>query len=1088
MKPLILAAMFAGSALAAETPKTAPIDFLQSARVFSQFECEFDPKRSVSTQREDVFQWIAPGLVRISGQGWGYLQTPEEYRDYHLVLEYRWGEHTWGRRADRARDAGVFIHAHDRFGNWPKGVEAQLIEGGSGNLNVLDQSATKHFCSYRDPDWADVKGFRGPNDGEDLFGHWNRLEVIARGASVEVRLNGKVVNSVVNLPFEKGAIAIQSEEAEWFMRRWELHPLGTFEEDWEPPLQSSNTGSGADLVAREHALSPEDSLAAIEIDGTSFDLELVAAEPLVCDPVDVVWGEDGAMYVAEMRDYPLPPEHGPPLSRIRVLRDTDADGFPDTAKTWADQMDHVQGLLPLDGGILATTRRQIVHLRDTNGDDVADEQEVWFESNDPRHNQLQVSSPRMGPDGWVYFNNGLDAKEIYPGESEEPGVNVARRNFRIHPETRQIEAVSGYGQFGATIDPRGRRFSSSNRNPIMFAIMPLAYVERNPYAGLSVGHVDIAPSGGDSKVFPLRLSHTTAAAHLGTHTSSCGISWWNDEIFVCEPTGQLITRNRIEPDGASLKAIRVRSQPQTEFLRSRDEWFRPVNLRVGPDGALYICDMVRRFIDHARFFPEAFSETHYMRAGFDQGRIWRVVAKHPSIPLQLPDSPTLSSEVPAELEIAIPLATERLSSQPELLSRFLELSEHENARVRYLALLAIGDSEGPEVTDALKRAAIKGFSDPWMRRAILSGAKLRAGEIFEAVLRAPNFPDLASPGKLAFVREVASAIGKRADPAEAERATAVVREVSGDADWLRLAAFEGLGRSANLSPAELLAEASLALDPALRLTDRLAAVPLIRFLPKEQAVSAWSELLDPAQPPSLRQAAFEIAPRLDRKLVNSTLFERWKDLDPNSKAAALSILAKSPLPLLERMKTGEIQPALLDPMSRWVYLRSSNSEIRTLAEELFAHPSSDRAEVLESYLAAESITPEPSRGHQLFLTHCSVCHVFLGEGVEIGPDISDVRNKPWQALLSDILDPNRAVEARWTAHTVKLNDGRNLMGLISAESADAITLKGLGVNESLSRQEIASLRDLGQSLMPVGFEGTLDPQAMADLLAFLQGR
>ena len=138
---------------------------------------------------------------------------------------------------------------------------------------------------------------------------------------------------------------------------------------------------------------------------------------------------------------------------------------------------------------------------------------------------------------------------------------------------------------------------------------------------------------------------------------------------------------------------------------------------------------------------------------------------------------------------------------------------------------------------------------------------------------------------------------------------------------------------------------------------------------------------------------------------------------------------------------------------------------------------------MTSYLRAETLKGDASRGHALFTTNCAVCHQFRGEGGQIGPDITDVRNKPWQALLSDILDPNRMVEARWTAHSLTRKTGPALLGVIEAETADSITIKGLGVHETVSRSEVASIKDLGQSLMPVGFEGSLDHQAMADLLA-----
>ena len=86
-----------------------------------------------------------------------------------------------------------------------------------------------------------------------------------------------------------------------------------------------------------------------------------------------------------------------------------------------------------------------------------------------------------------------------------------------------------------------------------------------------------------------------------------------------------MTRYKIEPDGACLRATRVGDR--TEFFRSSDEWCRPVNFTTGPDGAIYICDIYRRWIDHARFFPEEFVKTHDMRQGENNGRIWRVVPK-----------------------------------------------------------------------------------------------------------------------------------------------------------------------------------------------------------------------------------------------------------------------------------------------------------------------------------------------------------------------------------------------------------------------------------------------------------------------------
>jgi len=1178
MKPWLLP--LCSSWLCAAIPALAldePVDLLED-RDLSAFLVQLHPHRSLSSLPERTFRFLEDGILQVTGRAWGTLRTEQSYAGYHLVLEYKWGEHTWKERADRARDAGVFLHIQTPApvidGSWPHGVETKILEGATGGLAILGpQGIAGKPAAYRSLEWIDRKGFRGADDAESLFGDWNRLEIIARDATVTVKLNGEVVNETSGLPFRSGPVALQSEWAEYFVRRWELHPLGSFDEAWKPAGKSQNTGSGADLVARKHALSPEESLRRFEVDGP-WKVELVAAEPLVCDPVDVVWDARGRLYVAEMRDYPLPPEHGPLLSRIRLLEDTDADGLPDRATTWAAPLDHVQGLLPLRGGILATTRTEIVYLEDTDEDGRADLREVWFRSNEPRHNQLQISSPRWGRDNWIYLNNGLDGKEIYPQPGGEPKRDIGRRNLRIHPQTRALETVTGYGQFGASIDDWGRRFFCSNRNPVMTAILPAPALERNPPARLGQGHGDIAPAGGEATVYPLHLSHTTAAAHLGTHTAACGLAVYrgrflpelDGDLFVCEPTGQLVTRNRIHGDVASLRAERVRLRPQSEFLRSSDEWFRPVNLRNGPDGALYICDMQRRFIDHSRFFPDEFARAHYMRAGCDQGRIWRIVpaggnAESVSIPrttagrvaaldhpsgwvrdtaqrllVEAPDpeaapllermlrdgSPrgrthalwtmaglgwleafhvrtALADSHPRVLECAIRLIGEVAADPPSFRDAVLALTRHEDPRVRLESVLWLGRFPQEPVTQALAAVAARDFSDPWMRKALLSAAKGRAGRFLQAAFQAPDFRDRPTPAKREFLQRFAFAAGSGAD---ADRLDALAPAIEGETGWWQYPVIDGLyegirryrSRTKNRDlPASLPdfsrflgMAAAHAASEQLPVERRVAAMPLLRHLPADEALPVFTRLVTTDQPPPVRQAAFKIARNLNRKRVSSILLKRWPELSATTRKEALELLSRSAAkPLLEHMKGGTINPALLDSMSRWRFLRSRNDEIRTLAEELFSQPSSDRAGVLRTYRSALERPGDPQSGAEVFAANCATCHRFRGTGTQVGPDITDVRNKPAEALLSDILDPNRMMEARWASYAVETRDGRALLGLIEAETADTITLRGPGFVETLSRSEIKKSIELDRSLMPVGFEGSINPEKMADLLAFL---
>ena len=377
----------------------------------------------------------------------------------------------------------------------------------------------------------------------------------------------------------------------------------------------------------------------IQLDGP-YEAQLVAAEPLVLDPVEATWDAQGRMYVADMRDYPLgPPNQGDPwLSRIQLLTDEDGDGRMDKAVTFADHMDNVQGLLPYNGGLIATTRSQVLFLKDTNGDGKADEIKPLINGFNPKHAQLQVSAPRWGLDGCVHFNNGLDAKEIYPADKPADVVNIPGSNFKWDPRTDKITPTGGRGQYGGAFDDWGHHFYCSNRNPVMFTVMPYEAMLRNPHAGITQNYEDIATPGAETRVYPLQITHTTADAHAGTNTACSGLGVYRghlmpelkNNVFVPDPTGQLVTRYKIEPNGASLKATRVGDR--TEFFRSSDEWSRPVNFTTGPDGAIYICDIYRRWIDHARFFPEEFVKTHDMRQGENQGRIWRVVPKGKKAP------------------------------------------------------------------------------------------------------------------------------------------------------------------------------------------------------------------------------------------------------------------------------------------------------------------------------------------------------------------------------------------------------------------------------------------------------------------------
>jgi putative membrane-bound dehydrogenase-like protein len=419
-----------------------------------------------------------------------------------------------------------------------------------------------------------------------------------------------------------------------------------------PDLRAARFSGEPEIQARP--LSPEDALKTFRLD-PGLRIELVAAEPLITDPVDIAFDERGRLYVVECNGYNRD-EKLKPRSRIRLLEDVDGDGRMDRGTLFADDLDYAQGIMVMQGGVVVTTNSGILFLRDDNGDGRADHTKVLFDCSTSIFTDRQMSAPRLGLDNWVYVNLGLQKKELSPPGQRDRQISLTT-NFRFHPGTGEFGPSAGSGQFGRGDDDWGRAFFSMNRNPGLFAVLPQVYLQRNPLAFLTKSDEDVVPAGGDGKVHPLQNFRTTSSAHAGTFTAACGAYVYRGDalggayannLFVCEPTGALVTRWTLEPSGPSFRARRA--TPGREFLASTDEWFRPVNTHSGPDGAFYVVDMYRRFLDGTRFFPDDYVAANDMGAGADRGRIYRIVRADQPATRRAAAMPTESARQVALLE------------------------------------------------------------------------------------------------------------------------------------------------------------------------------------------------------------------------------------------------------------------------------------------------------------------------------------------------------------------------------------------------------------------------------------------------------
>jgi putative membrane-bound dehydrogenase-like protein len=458
---------------------------------------------------------------------------------------------------------------------------------------------------------------------------------------------------------------------------------------WTIAFAPLSIATAAEPPTVRSPVSPQESLAHIVV-ADALKVELVAHEPNVIDPVEIRFDEDGRMWVVEMRDYPTGSPDGKTHSQISVLVDNDGDGFFESATVFADKLRFATGLQPWKGGVFVTMAGEVAYMKDTSGDGRADLVETWFRGFAEENTQLRASHPRLALDNHIYVANGLRGGSIVDARRpKNPPLSISGMDFRFNPLTRKCDAVSGAGQFGLTFDDYGNRFICTNRNPAIHVVLEDRYLRKNPLVAVAAVTHDVAKAADESRVFPITGAWTTSNLHAGQFTAACGLEIYRgnalpDEfygnLFVCEPTGHLVHREIIQPHGVTFTS--KPAYENKEFFASRDEWCCPVNLEVGPDGALYVVDMYRAVIEHPEWMPTELRERPDLLHGSDRGRIYRIVPKN----FRRPPRPQLSTK-----------------SSPDL----VDLLAHPNAWWRETAARLLVERQDKSVGAQLERVALK---------------------------------------------------------------------------------------------------------------------------------------------------------------------------------------------------------------------------------------------------------------------------------------------------------------------------------------------------------------------------------------------
>lgn len=455
----------------------------------------------------------------------------------------------------------------------------------------------------------------------------------------------------------------------------------------------------------------------------------------------------------------------------------------------------------------------------------------------------------------------------------------------------------------------------------------------------------------------------------------------------------------------------------------------------------------------------------------------------------------------ASAKLAMPLA----ASHPELAAGLVKLADDPEPMVRFQAAFALGAVPGPEAVAALAKIAAQAPGDRLVRAAVLSSVAGRTTALLDALAATEGF--LASDLGRSWLDELAALVGAENRPEEIR--TLLERFAGGESADLSTArsVLLGLGRGLQRSggslrsaldgpTAERIAPlfdraASTAADPEAAEPARVDAVRLLGLGEVDRALEALPPLLDAREPGSVQLAALQALAALPGPKVGPAVIGRWTALSPSIRREAAEALFARPErinALLDAIESKAIAANDLDPARRVALLAHPDAAVKARAEALLGRTTaSDRAAVLSAFRPALELTGSPDKGRAVFRQACATCHRVEGVGVDVGPNLATVVGRTPEDLLNHILDPNREIAPPYVNYTVATTDGLVLTGVIAEETAAAVTLKRAeGASDIVPRPRIEAIRSTGLSLMPEGLEKGLEPQGMADLIAYVR--
>lgn len=477
--------------------------------------------------------------------------------------------------------------------------------------------------------------------------------------------------------------------------------------------------------AAQGPLAPRESARLFTVPA-DLEFEQVLAEPSVRQPVFLNFDERGRMWIVQYLQYPLPaglkivsrdnywrniydkvppppPHHFPGQDKITIHESTRGDGVFDKQRTFVDGLSIVTAVARGRGGVWVLNPPYLLFYPDANDDDVPDgDPVVHLAGFGLEDTHSVVNSLRWGPDGWLYGAQGstVTSHVVRPGSKEKPVDSMGQLIWRYHPPSQRYEifAEGGGNAFGLEIDSQGRIFSGHNGGDTRgFYYVQGAYCQKgfqkhgplsNPYA---FGYFPAMPQPGAT-----RFSHQFLIYDGGALPAK-----YHGALLAIAPLQSEIIHGALSRDGSTFKTRDV-----SRLVTSQDTWFRPVDIKAGPDGAVYVCDWYDGQVNHYRNHEGSIDSTN--------GRIYRLRAR--------------------SAKAAAPRDLTRLSS-----SELVDLLGDKNIWYRQTALRLLGDRRDASVIPKLQHIVQTGAGQHALEA--LWGLNLCGGLTPAAALELLEHPD-----------------------------------------------------------------------------------------------------------------------------------------------------------------------------------------------------------------------------------------------------------------------------------------------------------------------------------------------------------